>query len=197
MRARSHALGHLARVDRSRQSRAPPAPADCRRPEPRGGAGSSDPSPALRILRAPDEVPQPDLRQRPRGHRTLPRGSGRRRSATRERCAALLDAALDLLLAGHAGGDLGDRLEPRLTDRLVALHAGAVGAVLHTLERGGQALDALDQPLAAHQAHLALLAGLDVIGLVPHAVGRGGDLLQRDLPAELPQAGPPPPPPPP
>src|SRR5438128_2567581 len=76
-------------------------------------------------------------------------------------------AALDLLLAAHAGGDLGDGLEARLADGLVTLDARAVGAVVHPLEGGSEPLDALDQPLAAHQPHLTLLAGLNVVGLVP------------------------------
>src|SRR5512145_3168488 len=100
---------------------------------------------------------------------------------------SVVAAALDLLLTRHAGSDLRDRLEAGLADGLAALHAGAIGAVVDTLERGGQALDALDQSLAAHQPHLALLAGLDVVRLVPDAVGGRGRLLQRDGAAHLAQ----------
>src|SRR4029077_15261014 len=98
-----------------------------------------------------------------------------------------LPTALDLFLAAHAGRHLGNGLESRLPDGFSAFAAGAVGAVLHALERGGQLLDALHQPLAAHEAHLALLAGLVVVALAPPAVGGPADLLQRDLAAQLPQ----------
>src|SRR6185436_8360317 len=89
-------------------------------------------------------------------------------------------AALDLLLTGYARGDFGNRLESGLTDGLAAFDAGAVRTLVDALEGRRQPLDALDEPLATHQPHLALLAGLDVVGLVPHAVGRRGRLLQRD-----------------
>src|SRR5918996_1365625 len=77
-----------------------------------------------------------------------------------------LAAALDLLLARHARVRLGDRPEASRGDRLTALHAGAVGAVVDPLEGGRQPLDVRDEPLTAHQPHLALFAGLDVVGLV-------------------------------
>src|SRR5688572_15345729 len=98
-----------------------------------------------------------------------------------------VSAALDLLLAGHARRDPGDGLEPRGRDGLAAFDTGAVAAVVHPLERVRVPLDALDQPLATQQSYLALLAGLDVVGLVPHAVGRRGRLFQRDGPAHLAQ----------
>lgn len=99
---------------------------------------------------------------------------------------------LEADLAADAGLDLGDGIQPCRRDRLGALDADAVFALVQAVQRRGQALHPLQEQLTGDQANVPTRGGLDLIDLVGERralADRAGQLRNHDRPSELAKSG--------